>query len=77
MGMPESREPSYILWLDGLTAEDRSIVGAKNASLGEMIHRLADAGVSVPQGFAITAKAYWDLLDLNDMIENTKTFLRI
>ena len=68
MGMPESREPSYILWLDELTAEDRGIVGAKNAALGEMMHRLADAGVSVPQGFAITAKAYWDLLNFNDMI---------
>jgi pyruvate,water dikinase len=38
-------------------------VGGKNASLGEMISHLADAGVSVPGGFATTAQAYWDFLD--------------
>ncbi|SDK16650.1 phosphoenolpyruvate synthase [Microbulbifer yueqingensis] len=33
-------------------------VGGKNASLGEMISSLADAGVSVPGGFATTADAF-------------------
>jgi pyruvate,water dikinase len=33
-------------------------VGGKNASLGEMISQLADAGVRVPDGFATTAAAF-------------------
>ena len=42
---------------------DVGIVGGKNASLGEMYQRLGDVGVRVPNGFAITADAYWRLLD--------------
>jgi pyruvate,water dikinase len=41
---------------------DIASVGGKNASLGEMIGRLAGAGVSVPDGFATTARAYRDFL---------------
>ena len=33
-------------------------VGGKNASLGEMFNRLSGAGISVPDGFAVTADAY-------------------
>jgi len=43
--------------------DDVERVGGKNASLGEMISNLADAGVQVPGGFATTAQAYWDFLD--------------
>ena len=42
---------------------DVGSVGGKNASLGEMYRELADVGVRVPDGFAITADAYWHLLD--------------
>ncbi|GAA1974753.1 phosphoenolpyruvate synthase [Nocardioides panacihumi] len=42
---------------------DIASVGGKNASLGEMYQRLGAAGVRVPNGFAITADAYWHLLD--------------
>ncbi|MCG8612881.1 MAG: phosphoenolpyruvate synthase, partial [Pseudomonadales bacterium] len=37
-------------------------VGGKNASLGEMISNLENAGVSVPGGFATTADAYREFL---------------
>lgn len=37
-------------------------VGGKNASLGEMISNLANAGVKVPGGFATTSQAYRDFL---------------
>ena len=37
--------------------KDVERVGGKNASLGEMISNLANAGVSVPMGFATTADA--------------------
>ncbi|WP_347907767.1 phosphoenolpyruvate synthase [Pseudomonas grandcourensis] len=42
-------------------------MGGKNASLGEMISNLAGAGVSVPGGFATTAQAYRDFLELSGL----------
>ena len=42
--------------------KDVEVVGGKNASLGEMISNLSEAGVSVPSGFATTADAYRDFL---------------
>jgi len=46
-----------------LGKHDVEIVGGKNPSLGEMISNLANAGVSVPGGFATTAQAYRDFLE--------------
>ena len=42
---------------------DVTMVGGKNASLGELLRELAAIGVSVPEGFATTATAYWQFLD--------------
>ena len=52
----------YIIPLRELRMKDVALVGGKNASLGEMISNLANAGVSVPDGYATTAKAFWDFL---------------
>ena len=41
-----------------LRMADVESVGGKNASLGELISQLADAGVRVPGGFATTAHAF-------------------
>jgi pyruvate,water dikinase len=46
---------------------DVSSVGGKNASLGEMYSSLSAEGVSVPNGFATTADAYWLYLDHNKL----------
>ncbi len=48
----------YIRWLNELGMDDLEQVGGKNASLGEMIRHLSEAGVSVPGGFATTASAF-------------------
>jgi pyruvate,water dikinase len=45
-----------------LSMRDVERVGGKNASLGEMIRSLAQAGVRVPGGFATTASAYREFL---------------
>lgn len=37
---------------------DVPLVGGKNASLGEMYHRLHDRDIRVPNGFAVTADGY-------------------
>ena len=55
----------YIMPLQNLGMADVGLVGGKNASLGEMISNLSGAGVSVPGGYATTAKAFWDFLDHN------------
>lgn len=53
---------SYVIALEHLRMHDVEVVGGKNASLGEMISQLADAGVRVPGGFATTAQAFRDFL---------------
>jgi pyruvate,water dikinase len=44
-------------------------VGGKNASLGEMISNLANAGVTVPGGFATTSHAYREFLATDGLKE--------
>lgn len=53
----------YVLWYQELGMQDVPRVGGKNASLGEMISNLANAGVQVPGGFATTANAFNEFLD--------------
>ena len=53
---------SYVVSFEHLRMTDVDSVGGKNASLGEMISQLADAGVRVPGGFATTAQAFRDFL---------------
>ena len=48
----------YVAWLKDLRMSDLAKVGGKNASLGEMIGGLSEAGVRVPGGFATTAAAF-------------------
>lgn len=49
-----------IRWFKDLGIKDVSLVGGKNASLGEMYRQLSPLGINVPNGFAITAKVYRD-----------------
>lgn len=65
----------YILWLDQLGMGDLDKVGGKNASLGEMISHLADAGVRVPGGFATTAEAFREFLDQSGLATKIQTRL--
>ncbi len=56
-------EPVRVLPFDRLRMTDVGEVGGKNASLGEMISQLAEAGIRVPGGFATTAAAFHEFLD--------------
>lgn len=47
-----------ILFFNQIGIADIGKVGGKNASLGEMYSQLSAKGVSVPNGFALTADAY-------------------
>ena len=52
----------YIRWFEELSIDDVAIVGGKNASLGEMYRELTPQGIRVPNGFAVTAEAYREVL---------------
>lgn len=56
-----------ILAFTDIGMDDVAQVGGKNASLGEMVVNLADAGVRVPGGFATTADAFRDFLAVNGL----------
>ncbi|MGC8500706.1 MAG: phosphoenolpyruvate synthase [Leptospirillia bacterium] len=53
----------YIRFFNEIKLTDVPLVGGKNASLGELYQELVPQGVKVPNGFAITADAYWALLE--------------
>ena len=55
-----AKDQAYVVPFEQLRMTDVEIVGGKNASLGEMISQLAQAGVRVPTGFATTALAFRD-----------------
>ncbi len=56
---------TYIRWFKEIGIDDVPLVGGKNASLGEMYQNLTAEGVRVPNGFAVTAEAYNDVLKHN------------
>jgi pyruvate,water dikinase len=53
----------WVRWFGEIQGDDVGSVGGKNASLGEMFSHLGAAAVRVPNGFAVTAQAYRDVLD--------------
>jgi len=85
--------PEHVIPFEKLRNKDVSLVGGKNASLGEMISQLHTNGVRVPTGFATTTEAYneflqhdnlgtriekeLDGLDVNDIIALTKSGKKI
>ena len=54
----QDKEQALVLWFEDVGMDDVSLVGGKNASLGEMIQQLTPKGINVPGGFATTAYAY-------------------
>jgi len=55
----------YILDLNNVSLKDISVVGGKNASLGEMLQHLNTLKIKVPNGFAITVEGYYDFINHN------------
>jgi len=64
-----THDATFIRWFSDLRRSDIAQVGGKNASLGEMIGTLRDAGIRVPGGFATTADAYWAFLEANALMD--------
>jgi phosphoenolpyruvate synthase/pyruvate phosphate dikinase len=58
--MKKNHQNNAIRWFEDLGADDVTVVGGKNASLGEMIRALKQEDIRVPDGFATTSEAYRD-----------------
>src|SRR5208337_5549835 len=56
------QDAKYVRWFKEIKIEDVPLVGGKNASLGEMYRELTGEGIKIPNGFAITAGAYWHVV---------------
>lgn len=69
------RTNERVLWLSEVGLKDIDRVGGKNASLGEMMAHLAKIGVRVPEGFAITTKAFREFVDKNGLEKRIKDAL--
>ena len=65
----------YIRWFAEIRNEDVASVGGKNASLGEMYQDLKKVGVRIPNGFAITADAYWLVVKTGGVIDRLRETL--
>lgn len=53
----------FIRWFKDISIKDVPLVGGKNASLGEMYSHLSSKGINIPNGFAISAQAYFEFLE--------------
>jgi len=69
----------YIRFFEEISIEDVPLVGGKTASLGEMYRQLSSQNIKIPNGFAITADAYREMLDqanvwpkLHDILDELK-----
>jgi pyruvate,water dikinase len=65
----------FIRWFEELSIDDVAIAGGKNASLGEMYRELTPKGIKVPNGFAVTADAYREVLTQNNLWDQLKASL--
>ena len=70
-----NKNDAFILWFDQIGIEDVKLVGGKNASLGEMYRNLTQKGVRVPNGFAITARAYYYFLEKANLKDKIASML--
>jgi pyruvate,water dikinase len=66
--MSKKKSARNILWFKEISKDDIPLVGGKAANLGELVR----AGIPVPNGFAVTSKAYFDFLKKSALREKIK-----
>ncbi len=67
---------NYIKFFSEVSFRDLDLVGGKNASLGEMYRNLTKKGINVPNGFAVTADAYWRFINFNKFKKEIKHIVK-
>lgn len=70
------RAKQNILWFRETGIKDVSLVGGKNASLGEMIRELSAEGINVPDGFSITTEAFRRFVSENHLEKRIEDILK-
>jgi pyruvate, water dikinase len=65
----------YVIWFSDPNSSEIKQLGGKNASLGEMTRNMSQQGIAVPDGFAVTAYAYWAFIDGNRLREPISAIL--
>jgi pyruvate,water dikinase len=60
-------DDNNIIWFSDEGSSEIKHLGGKNASLGEMTRNMRAQGIPVPDGFAVTARAYWEFVDANEL----------
>ena len=73
---PTNEANEHLLWLDQIGLKDIAKVGGKNSSLGEMLRHLTGKGIRVPEGFAITTKAFRWFVEEAGLDEAVETSLK-
>ena len=74
--MPNKKIKPYIIWFKDLGIKDVPLVGGKTASLGEMYKKLVKKGVKIPNGFAITAPAYFHFMKEGKIMKQIREILK-
>ncbi|MEN9497101.1 MAG: phosphoenolpyruvate synthase, partial [Cyanobacteriota bacterium] len=64
-----------VLPLQAVGLDALAEVGGKNASLGELMRALSAEGIRVPDGFAVTASAYRQVINAGDLRQRLSALL--
>ncbi|MEK7623478.1 MAG: phosphoenolpyruvate synthase [Patescibacteria group bacterium] len=70
-----NKSDASIFWFKDISITDIPLVGGKTASLGEMYNKLTEKGITIPNGFAISANAYRDFLAQTGLDKKIKAAL--
>ena len=65
----------YIKNFSQINIDDVGLVGGKAASLGNLYTQLSSKGIRVPNGFAITADAYWYFINANGLMPHIEKMM--
>jgi pyruvate,water dikinase len=63
VGMTTSEHAPYVIWLDDCTDDCERVVGRKAVGLGALLRQ----GFQVPNGFAVTTRAYCEHIERNHL----------
>lgn len=67
---------NHINWYQNTTIRDLSLVGGKNASLGELINNMGKLGINVPNGFAVNTHAWDRFISSNHLANKIENLIK-
>lgn len=77
MSASDSNESDkHILWFADCNYKNKSLVGGKNSSLGELYHHSQIYNFKIANGFAITTKMYQEFIEHNKIDEDIECLIK-